>query len=167
MARTVSIIVPAFNEELLLEGSLRQIKVACSAFLRRDWGTELIVCDNNSTDRTAELARAAGARVVFEPVNQIARARNSGAASASGDWMVFVDADSRPSFDLLDEVAEQIEAGRCLAGGCTLKLEGHHPKANFIAGLWNGISRVGKLVAGSFIFCEAAAFREAGGFVCR
>jgi glycosyltransferase involved in cell wall biosynthesis len=164
MVRTVSIIVPAFNEELLLEENLRQIKVACSAFSGRGWDTELIVCDNNSTDRTAELARAAGARVVFEPVNQIARARNSGAASASGDWLVFVDADSRPSLDLLEEVGEQIEAGRCLAGGCTLKLEGHYPKANLITALWNGLSRVGKLVAGSFIFCEAAAFREAGGF---
>jgi glycosyltransferase involved in cell wall biosynthesis len=40
----------------------------------------VIVVDNNSTDATAELARRGGARVVFEPVNQIARARNAGAA---------------------------------------------------------------------------------------
>ena len=36
--------------------------------------------------------------------------------------------------------------------------------ANLIAGLWNGISRAGRLLAGSFIFCEARAFREVGGF---
>jgi glycosyltransferase involved in cell wall biosynthesis len=40
------------------------------------WSSELIVCDNNSSDRTAGIARAAGATVVFEPVNQISRARN-------------------------------------------------------------------------------------------
>jgi glycosyltransferase involved in cell wall biosynthesis len=43
---------------------------------------EIVVCDNNSTDATAEQARAAGARVVFEPVNQISRSRHRGAAQA-------------------------------------------------------------------------------------
>ena len=78
----ISIVVPAFNEERLLGESLAQIKSAARAFAPRGWDFELIVCDNNSTDRTAEIARVAGATVVFEPVNQIARARNSGAAAA-------------------------------------------------------------------------------------
>ena len=160
----ISIIIPAFNEERLIAETLRQVGVARAAFSRRGWKTELIVCDNNSTDRTAELSRAAGARVVFEPVNQIARARNCGAAAASGDWLVFIDADSHPSADLLAEVAEQIETGRCLAGGCTVKVEGCNPAGTLITGLWNGISRTGRLLAGSFIFCEADAFREVGGF---
>ena len=68
----ISIIVPAFNEERLLGESLAQIKAVAGAFARRGWETELIVCDNNSNDRTAEIARDAGALVVFEPVNQIA-----------------------------------------------------------------------------------------------
>src|SRR6478609_2442449 len=89
----VSIVVPAFNEEKLIARTLDAIRAAAEAFVRRGWDTELIVCDNNSTDRTAALARAAGATVVFEPVNQIGRARNKGAEAASGDWLVFVDAD--------------------------------------------------------------------------
>ena len=160
----ISIIIPAFNEERLIGETLRQVKAATAAFSRRGWPTEIMVCDNNSTDRTAELARAQGATVVFEPVNQIARARNSGAAAASGDWLVFIDADSHPSVELFDDVAEQIAAGRCLAGGSTMRLEGDYPVANLIARLCNGFMRVGRLMAGSFIFCEAAAFREAGGF---
>src|ERR1700761_3437300 len=82
----VSVVVPAYNEEKLITESLRSIKLAMKAFERIGWQTELIVCNNNSTDRTAELAEAAGARVVFEPVNQIARARNRGAAAAAGKW---------------------------------------------------------------------------------
>jgi len=160
----ISIVIPAFNEERLLGATLRRIQAAAGSFARRRWETELIVCDNNSTDRTAELARAAGATVVFEPVNQIARARNRGAGAASGDWLVFVDADSHPSPELFDEVAEQISSGRCLAGGCTVKLDGHYPRARFIAHLWNGVSRTFRYVAGSFIFCEASAFRQIGGF---
>ncbi|MEI6782317.1 MAG: glycosyltransferase, partial [Verrucomicrobiota bacterium] len=118
----LSVIIPAFNEERLIGETLRQVKAAVAVFSRRAWQTEIIVCDNNSTDGTAALARAAGAQVVFEPVNQIARARNSGAAAASGDWLVFIDADSHPSAELFAEVAEQIEMGRCLAGGSTMRL---------------------------------------------
>ena len=157
-------VIPAFNEERLLGETLAQIRRALTPFTRRKWETELIVCDNNSTDRTAAIARAAGARVVFEPVNQIGRARNCGAAAATGDWLVFVDADSHPGADLFADVAAQIESGRCLAGGATIQLEGHHPKANLITHLWNATSRVFGWVAGSFIFCETRAFRKIGGF---
>lgn len=130
----------------------------------RGWEVELIVCDNNSTDRTAEIARAAGATVVFEPFNQIARARNSGAAAATGDWLIFVDADSRPSAELFTEVAEQISAGRCLAGGATVRMDEKHLMAEFFTWLWNCSSRMGCWLAGSFIFVETATFRKIGGF---
>ena len=160
----ISIIIPAFNEERLIEETLRHVKTGMAVFAKRGWGSELIVCDNNSTDHTAELARKAGANVIFEPVNQIARARNSGAAAASGDWFIFIDADSHPSTELFEEVAGQIEAGRCLAGGCTVKLDGNYPWAAPAAGLWNWVSRCTKWVAGSFVFCHAEAFRRVGGF---
>jgi glycosyltransferase involved in cell wall biosynthesis len=160
----LSIIVPAFNEERLLGQTLQHVKTALTAFASLGWVVEVIVCDNNSTDRTAEIARAAGATVVFEPVNQIARARNRGAEAASGEWLLFVDADSQPSAELLAEVAQQIQSGRCLAVGCTIRYDGYHPMANFGAGLWNRLSQSWRLLAGSFIFCEAAAFRQVGGF---
>jgi glycosyltransferase involved in cell wall biosynthesis len=160
----ISVIVPAFNEERLLGESLRRVNAALSAFTRRGWQTELIVCDNNSTDRTADVARAAGATVVFEPINQIARARNRGAEAATGDWLIFIDADSHPSAELFAEVAAQIASGRCLAGGCTIRLEDGYPAGNLITGLWNRVSRTFRWVAGSFIFCETAAFRKLGGF---
>jgi len=160
----ISIIIPAFNEERLLGETLRQVRASTAAFAERGWATEMIVCDNNSTDRTAELARAEGAVVVFEPINQIARARNSGAAAASGDWLIFIDADSHPSAALMAEVAEQVEGGQCLAGGCTLRLEEHYPVGSLITHWWNAVSRAGRLLAGSFIFCESRAFREVGGF---
>jgi glycosyltransferase involved in cell wall biosynthesis len=160
----ISIIIPAFNEERLIDGTLRQTHKAAEQFTQRGWHWETIVCDNNSTDRTAEIARAAGATVVFEPVNQIGRARNSGAAAAAGDWLIFVDADSQPSAELFEEVANEIQSGHCLAGGTTVKLEGHYPTANFAVGLWNAVSRAGRLMAGSFIFCERSAFGKVGGF---
>ena len=160
----ISIVIPAYNEERLLGATLEQIQRARVAFSERGWQTEIIVCNNNSTDRTAEVAAAAGARVVFEPQNQIARARNCGAAAASGEWLVFVDADSHPSRELFADTAEMIASGKYLAGGSTVKLDAHCPRARWALMFWNTLSRTFRLMAGSYIFCETAAFREVGGF---
>jgi glycosyltransferase involved in cell wall biosynthesis len=160
----ISVIVPAFNEERLLAASLRRLQESMPAFARRGWAAELIVCDNNSTDRTAQVARATGARVVFEPVNQIGRARNTGAAHARGDWLIFVDADSYPSQALCEDVAGEIESGRCVAGASTVRIESDRAVIRLLGSLWNALSRVNKWGAGAFIFCEAASFKRLGGF---
>lgn len=160
----ISVVIPAFNEEKLLAATLHAVQGALVAFRRRGWETELIVCDNNSTDRTAELARDAGATVVFEPVNQISRARNTGAAAAAGDWLLFVDADSFPTAELLEDVAEQIAGGRCLAGGSTVRMQSEVGWGQALCRCWNWLSLRRNLLAGSFIFCDAAAFRAVGGF---
>jgi len=160
----ISVIVPAYNEEKFIARSLRKIGAAIGAFSSRGWEGEVIVCDNNSTDRTAEKARAAGATVVFEPVNQISRARNRGASVARGDWLVFVDADSYPSRELFADLAEAIQAGQCLGGGAVVKLDRKGGFANVFITLWNSISRVKRWAAGSFVFCESNAFRQLGGF---
>jgi len=160
----ISIIVPAFNEEKLLGDSLAEIKSAASAFTTRGWLVDLVVCDNNSSDRTAEIAQAAGAKVVFEPINQIARARNTGASIATGEWLVFVDADTHPCEGLFADVAEHIATGKTLAGGATIRLDQKLFAASLITQLWNYASRINRMMAGSFIFVEAVAFRETGGF---
>lgn len=158
----LSVVVPAYNEERLLAASLESIKAAASAF-DGGWAWELIVCDNNSTDRTAEIARAAGAKVVFEPHNQIARARNTGAAAASGDWLLFVDADSTPTRALFADLRHTIERGDVVAGGSTIAPAGTPGFRAAIRG-WNAISRATRWAAGAFIFCERATFVSLGGF---
>jgi glycosyltransferase involved in cell wall biosynthesis len=82
MAVDYSIVIPAFNEEEFLPATLAAVRAAMAA--QTGACGELIVVDNNSTDRTAAVARSLGAQVVFEPVNQISRARNCGAAAALG-----------------------------------------------------------------------------------
>jgi glycosyltransferase involved in cell wall biosynthesis len=160
----VSIIVPAFNEEKLIGATLRRIGAASAAFSRRGWESEVIVCDNNSTDTTAAQAREAGATVVFEPANQIARARNTGAGAATGGWLVFVDADSRPSMELFDDVAGQIEGGRCVGGGSTMRLDERRFFTDCLMWHSNWFSRIIHWAAGAFVFCEKRAFDALGGF---
>jgi glycosyltransferase involved in cell wall biosynthesis len=160
----LSIIIPAFNEERLPGDTLRHIKAARQAIDESGWESEVIVCDNNSTDRTGEIAREAGAQVVFEPVNQISRDRNTGARAAKGEWLVFIDADSHPSGALFRDVIAAIHSGRWLAGGARIQLEDGYPLGSVITFLWNQLSRWRRLLAGSFIFCEAKGFWEVGGF---
>jgi glycosyltransferase involved in cell wall biosynthesis len=161
----VSVVLPAFNEEKLLPAALAAVKAAASAFTARGWEWECVVCDNNSTDATSAVARAAGATVVFEPVNQIGRARDAGARVATGEWLVFIDADSTPSAELFASIATRIAEGRALAGGSTVELEPGTPRyARFVCGLWNLWSRLAGWAAGSCVWVEADAFRTVGGF---
>ena len=161
----ISVVIPAFNEEKLLPRTLAAVAVAVGAFQARGWESEVVVCDNNSTDRTAELARAAGATVVFEPINQIGRARDAGARVATGDWFIFIDADSWPSAELFADIADAIAGGRHLGGGSTVALEPGTPFfARFFCGCWNTVSRLARWAAGSCVWVEASAFRAAGGF---
>ena len=161
----VSVVLPAFNEEKLLPAALAAVKAAASAFTARGWEWECVVCDNNSTDGTSAVACAAGATVVFEPVNQIGRARDAGARVATGEWLVFIDADSTPSAELFASIATRIAEGRALGGGSTVELEPGTPRfARFVCGLWNLWSRLAGWAAGSCVWVEAEAFRSVGCF---
>lgn len=160
----ISVVIPAFNEEKLLPVTLASVQTALPAFRERGWETELIVCDNNSTDRTGDIARAAGAKVVFEPMNQIARARNTGVAAATGDWLLILDADSRPSPEILRDVAEAIAGGRCILGGTTLEPDEIYFTSWVVYKVWNGLSRWRRWATGPLVFCETAVFRQLNGF---
>ena len=160
----ISVVVPAFNEEKLITQSLAAIKSACAAFDALGWTSEIVVCDNNSTDRTAELTRAAGATVIFEPVNQISRARNRGASAATGDWLIFVDADSFPTAPLFAATAKRIASNKCAGGGCLVRLDENAFTLGTFVALWNTLSRLARWAAGSYVFCRADLFRELGGF---
>ena len=95
----VSVIIPALNEEEGLRATLAEIP--------RDIVFDIIVVDNGSTDRTAEVARAAGARVVPEPRRGYGQACLTGLAALSptADTIVFLDADHS---DHPEEIAQLV-----------------------------------------------------------
>lgn len=160
----LSVVIPAYNEAKLIQRGVQAAKEALSALHPVERGGETIVCDNASTDATAALAREAGATVVYEPVRQIARARNRGAAAARGEWLVFIDADSTPSTALFTELSKAMTDSRCLGGGALVALEGASLRGRILTEFWNLISRLTHWAPGSFLFCRAEAFREVGGF---
>jgi glycosyltransferase involved in cell wall biosynthesis len=160
----LSIIIPAFNEERLIERCLQSISVSLVANFTLGVTSEIIVVDNNSTDNTADLARQAGAQVVFEPINQIGRARNAGAAEATGDWLLFLDADSVLNPGLLADILRLIEDGKSVGCGSTLHMKGLPWWANLTLQLWTGTSILFRWAAGALVVCRSDAFRDVGGF---
>src|ERR1043166_1008600 len=117
----ISVLIPAYNEEQFIAGSLDSVRRSFSAIGQSSY--EIVVCDNNSTDRTAEIARAAGARVVVEPHNQIARARNTAAKTARGQWFIFLDADTQLNSSVLRATITALESGQAGAGGALVRLD--------------------------------------------
>jgi glycosyltransferase involved in cell wall biosynthesis len=158
-----SIIIPAYNEAVELPSTLSSILRAMEAVFLEG---ECIVVDNNSTDSTAAVARSHGADlVVKEPVNQIARARNAGAAKASGRFLIFIDADTRIQPELLVEALHRLEETPCVGGGSVIKFESEVSTLGRIGiGLWEHISKFTRIAAGSFIFCRSEAFEAVGGY---
>ena len=160
----LSIVIPAYNEAKLLPRTLEIAAAGRRVLTELGLSTELIVCDNNSTDETSALATQGGARVVHEPVNQIGRARNTGATAASGEWLLFLDADSSPSAELWRDLAAATQEAAVIGGGSTLCHDGHFPMLTFALTSWNAWSRLSGEAAGAFLFCRREAFEKLGGF---
>lgn len=160
----LSVVVPAFNEENLISRTLTVIRSCLEANRDALAGYELILCDNNSSDSTAELARTEGAAVVFEPVNQIGRARNTGAAAAKGDWLLFVDADSLPTSELIADTLAVIGTGRYVGGSAVVQFDESPLWWRAIWAMKNRFVRTANLAFGAYIFCRRDAFEAVGGF---
>jgi glycosyltransferase involved in cell wall biosynthesis len=157
----ISIIIPAYNEEALLDGTLAAVSAAAATL---DSSYEIIVVDDGSTDRTAAIARAHGARVVSVNLRQIAAARNAGAREASGDQLLFVDADTFVTPEVLRGAVSSMRAG-AVGGGAGARQDSNDPPWGppvFAVAGW--LMRRAGWAAGCFMFVRADVFRLAGGF---
>lgn len=160
----VSVIIPAFNEEKELPVTLKAVFRALAAVPEWAYASEVIVCDNNSSDNTARLAETAGAKVVFEPINQIARARNTGARASLAPWLIFIDADTHPTPELFLKMSSILKKKDVIAGGGRFSMAGIDPVASvflFVFSIW---SYLFKFPGGGFLFCSSESFNQVGQF---
>lgn len=100
----VSVIVPTFNSERFLEACLRSVN-------GQTYGNvEVIVVDNHSADKTREIAKRYGARIVESRAKR-SEARNIGARKATGELVFFVDSDMELTPNVVDECVAKVESG--------------------------------------------------------
>jgi len=160
-----SIIIPSYNEETFLPQTIQSVQTCIGQFPHLQG--EIIVVDNNSSDRTAEVAGLLGCKVISEPVNQISRARNAGGRAARGKYLFFLDADTLLPANTFMEAYQSLSRGEAGAGGAMLRFDADHRR--LIAGillpkLWNLFSRTFGYFAGCFVFCRKDLFISCGGF---
>jgi glycosyltransferase involved in cell wall biosynthesis len=119
----LTFVVP-HDEEALIGDTLRTLRASADA---AGEPYEIIVVNDASTDRTAAIAAAAGARVVDVNVRQIGAARNAGAKVASGDTLVFVDADTWVPPETVRAVIDARRAG-AIGGGAVVHADEPMPR---------------------------------------
>ncbi len=162
MPADYTVIIPAYNEAALLPATLDAAHTAMRAQSRPG---ELIVVDNNSSDDTAAVARQHGAQVVFEPHNQISRARNAGGRAATGRVFLFLDADTTLSPELLAAALDAMDTGQFVGGGAVVRFDRAVPLLPaLVLACWNTYSRLFRLAAGCCLFCTRESFEAVGGF---
>jgi glycosyltransferase involved in cell wall biosynthesis len=157
----VSFIVPAYNEELELSSTLAAIRAATSGLSQP---FEIVVVDDASTDATPKIAEQAGARVVSIHRRQIAAVRNAGARAARGEYLFFVDADTRINPTHVTEAIAALEAGYT-GGSARVLMDGFVPLWGRVflrafSVLYFGLN----LGAGAFLFTTRRNFEAVGGF---
>jgi glycosyltransferase involved in cell wall biosynthesis len=120
----VSVVIPCLNEEDNIEACVLMASDALS-----DGGVagEVVVADNASEDRSAELAANAGARVVHEPRRGYGSAYRAGFAVARGRYIVMADADLTYDFAEIPRFVEELEAGAEMVIGD--RMDNIHPGA--------------------------------------
>lgn len=162
---SISVIIPAFNEERYLPDTLHAVENSASLLRSRHAvNTEVVVVDNSSVDATAEVARSFGARVITESEHNIARVRNCGAAVALGEVLVFLDADTHVPEELLPRIHQIFAAPGCVGGAVDTEYRPRKRSLRVYLGLWRILGRAVGIAQGATQFCLRDTFTSLGGY---
>lgn len=157
-----SVIVPAYNEEQCLPKTLERIGKALYAV---SCPSEIIVVDNDSQDRTKQVAESFGAKVLLEKEHNISRVRNTGAEHSTGDVLIFIDADTLVPEALFRKITAAMEDENCFGGAVAVEYEDFRRKwMKFYLSGWEFWGRVFNMAQGAAHFCRKSVFEELGGY---
>ena len=161
MKTHISVIIPAHNEEKYIRRCIHSIKKADERF---KGNTEIVVVCNRCTDRTAQIAKDNGARVLFNEDRCIAKVRNAGIEAAKGKIIVTIDADNRMTPGTLNEIYRLLKSGKYIGGGAPIRFE------RYSFPLWCNdiLCRVSFMITGLYsgiFWAKKETFDAIGGFV--
>jgi glycosyltransferase involved in cell wall biosynthesis len=157
----ISVIIPARNEEKFLPRCLEALERATEKI-----GTslvEVVVVLNRCTDRTEEIAVAAGCRTVSCEEKNLSVIRNLGVRASTGDIIVTIDADSFMSENFLATVVTTLKSGDSIGGGCLILPE-RWSLGILCTGIVVGLLFVWHRISVGAFFCFRDDFEAIGGF---
>lgn len=156
-----SVIIPAYNEEKFITKCLESIEKASVPYPDQ---VEIVVVINRCTDKTEGIARAHGAKIVYENAKNLSKIRNAGAKASCGDILLTIDADSRMTDNMLIEIDRHMTRRKYIGGGTLI----------FFDRLSTGIVLTSLMVAvrlmlrdmlsGGLFWCRREDFFAVGGF---
>ncbi|TMA58639.1 MAG: glycosyltransferase [Deltaproteobacteria bacterium] len=150
----ISVVIPAHDEERYVGRTLATLRAATPF--------EVLVVANACRDRTADVARAAGAAVLRTSVRGVSHARNLGARASRGELLLFLDADTTLAPGALDAIAAAVPA-RADYGTCRIRSD----RTTLAATLTTTLLAWGHRLAGTslgVLFCARSLFDRSGGF---
>lgn len=158
----VSLIIPAYNEEKYIEKTLKSVKNQSYKKM------EIIVVDNNSTDKTNEIAKKYADKVVVEKRKGVSKARNRGAKEAKGEILIFVDADTQLEKKCVENIVKAFMKDRdlvCAAGFVLTRGKILHELVYALTslGVWL-LTYLKPQFYGIIFGCRKKAFEKVGGF---
>ncbi|MEN2412695.1 glycosyltransferase family 2 protein [Flavobacterium mesophilum] len=103
--KKLSVIILTYNEESHIANAIKSVAFA----------DEIIVLDSYSTDSTPEIVSNLGVQLIYRKFDNYSSQRNHAIKSATGDWILFLDADERVTAELRDEIIESINSDKSVA----------------------------------------------------
>ena len=155
----ISVVIPAHNEQEFIGAA-----VASSRASLQGYDYEILVVADACSDATVEIANEAGAKVFEVDLRQISRVRNAGAQEAAGDLLVFLDADTLLSPELVSAALEAVEQGAVGGSACIRFDRSDSVFGWFLGSFFGWVCRLFSLAAGCFVFCDRQVFERVGGF---
>jgi len=156
----LSVVIPARNEESRLPRCVQKLRDSAAI---AGANLEIVVVENRSTDRTAEIARSLGATVVTSEAKNLSVIRNVGVRATTGDNVLTVDADSLVSRGLISRVLRSLEDPRTVGGGVLIFPE-RWSLGIIATGMLVGSLALFYRISGGAFFFRRHAFEAIGGF---
>lgn len=158
----LSVVIPTLNEEAWLPSAVASVREGA----RGAGAAEAVVADCGSADRTAEVARRLGCRLVVDPgLDGRGAAADAGGREARGEVLLFLDADCRLPEGWDAAIESALADPEVVGGGFELRLDGPQRGLRLVEAVNRLRYRRSRLFYGDqAVFVRAAAWRAVGGF---
>ena len=154
----ISVVIPAYNEEKVLPGTL-------TALFGQPGEFEVILVDGGSSDCTGDIARASANVQLFTAPKGRAAQMNTGAKQATGEWLLFLHADTRLPDGAIQRLNDMERDQAIQAGGFMHQFSGDDWRLRFISFLDNFRCTRSRIIYGDqALFVRRTLFEQLGGF---
>lgn len=116
----LTVLIPCFNSEKVVRPTLESVK----------WADEILACDSFSTDKTLEMMREYGARIIQHEYINSAAQKNWAIPQCSHDWILIVDTDEKLEAGLKEEIEKIVRENDARIQAYRI------PRKNFVYGTW-------------------------------